>query len=241
MLYEKHIAKSQGRLMERVAIHVTGIPATFATAGERPWKDALANQIPQATVQAGLCGIVLRFQLRTLTPNGMPLDVDNLCEPVFSVLVNRQRWFGGRRPNIAWWHARKSHDATTGCDILLTDEGLATLPNTPPDVSGIYDGPLPRSAKSIELADWSKMLPGRERIETGRSPLAVRISFGTARINLGDIATGVLKSVIDCMYPIWGGLPGRPNDHRISQIWVEKAVGGLTATQIAVQVWNAFE
>ncbi len=225
--------------MARVAVNVVGIPATFATAGEGPWKESLAIQIPQATVQAGMRGIVLKFRLRSLTPHGMPLDVDNLCEPVFSVLVNKRRWFGGRRPNISWWHASKSHDAATGCDVLLTDEGPSALPNTPPDVSGIYDGPLPRSAKSIELAEWSRSLPGRDRIETGRSPLAVRVGFGTARINLGDIATGVLKSVIDCLYPIWGGLPGRPNDHRICQLWVEKAADGLNANQISVQAWNA--
>jgi hypothetical protein len=27
-------------------------------------------------------------------------DLDNLCEPVFSVLANRLGWFGGSRPNV---------------------------------------------------------------------------------------------------------------------------------------------
>jgi len=227
--------------MAQIAIHAVGVPAAYATANEAVWREALASQIPQAPADAAMRGLVLKFTVPSQSPIGLPVELDVLCEPVFSALVNKRRWFAGRRPNIAWWHASKSHDAATGCDVLLTDEGLAALPNTPPAVSGTYDGPLPRSAKSIELAEWSRSLPGRDRVETGRSPLAVRVSFGTARINLGDIATGVLKSVLDCMYPIWGGLPGRPNDHRISQLWVDKATAGLTATQIGIQVWNAVE
>ena len=47
---------------------------------------------------------------------------------------------------------------------------------------------------------------------------AVTLEFGTSAINLGDIATGPVKSVIDNLYPIVGGTRGAPDDWRIEPL-----------------------
>ena len=52
----------------------------------------------------------------------------------------------------------------------------------------------------------------------------VQIQFGSAAVNLGDIATGKTKPIIDCLFPVLGGTSGDPDDDRISTLQVEKGV-----------------
>src|SRR5438874_2568238 len=109
--------------MPHLGTHVEGKPATFATKGERPWKDALAAAVPLPSLGGEEKGLTLDFTVASLAPNGHPLDVENLCEPVFSVLVNRVGWFGGSRPRIRWWRATKQQGANTGCAMIISTEG----------------------------------------------------------------------------------------------------------------------
>ena len=64
------------------------------------------------------------------------------------------------------------------------------------------------------------------------------MGFGTDRINLGDVAAGVVKSFIDCFYSIWGGAVGCPSDHRIHELTVAKGVEGITPVSVMVRVWR---
>jgi hypothetical protein len=86
-------------MSEQVKTWIAGRPAPFATAGERPWKDALAAQVPAPSGQSP-SGMVIEFTLENgLAWPGHP-DIANLCEPVFSAVINRLGWFGGSRPNL---------------------------------------------------------------------------------------------------------------------------------------------
>jgi hypothetical protein len=58
--------------------------------------------------------------------------------------------------------------------------------------------------------------------------IAVDLEFA-GPVNLGDIATGRLKNVIDCLYPVIGGRPGAPNDARITLIEATRRVIQVTA------------
>lgn len=106
--------QEQGRMN---TFWVAGDPATFATPREQEWKETLARALP-AGQGRGAVGLALQFVLKDPAPRGYAVDLDNLCEPVFSVLVNRLGWFKGRRPDIRWWHAAKK----TGedCGVLIT-------------------------------------------------------------------------------------------------------------------------
>jgi hypothetical protein len=42
------------------------------------------------------------------------------------------------------------------------------------------------------------------------------------RINRGEIATGAVKAIIDCLWPIIGGKPRAPEDWRIEELMVER-------------------
>jgi hypothetical protein len=99
---------------------VSGRPAPFATAGERPWKDALATQLLSVPGDPTAGFIELDFVIAPAVGYARGADLDNFCEPVFSVIANRIGWFGGSRPNIRAFRARKTLAEPTGCRILIT-------------------------------------------------------------------------------------------------------------------------
>ena len=140
---------------EDVSFNVAGQPATFATAGEKPWKNLLAEGMPAASMGGREVGLSARFVLPTLAPAGNPLDIDNLCEPLFSILVNRAGWFGGVRPNIRWWCASKEEGAEHGCRITVSSDPTPPLDKRLPLMEGTYAGPWPHSAKAHGVAEWS--------------------------------------------------------------------------------------
>jgi hypothetical protein len=47
--------------------------------------------------------------------------------------------------------------------------------------------------------------------------LTIELEFA-GPVNLGDIAAGRPKNVIDCLYPVIGGRPGAPDDSRVTAI-----------------------
>ena len=101
--------------MAIIKFKVEGLPATFATPLEKEWKQKLQNQIESPSFQGRENGLILKFIVPSFKRNGHPFDVDNLCEPVFSVLVNKIGWFRGFRPNILWWQASKEIGENPGC------------------------------------------------------------------------------------------------------------------------------
>ena len=145
-------------MSECVSFEIEGRPATFATAGEKPWKSVLAASLPNPCMGGRELGLTARFVLPTLAPAGHPLDVDNLCEPLFSVLVNRIGWFGGARPNIRWWLASKEVGPKPGCRLSLSADPAPPRDTRPALLAVTYVGTFPRSAMAPEVADWARSL-----------------------------------------------------------------------------------
>ena len=76
----------------------------------------------------------------------------------------------------------------------------------------------------------SRPLPG--------DALACELLFGSRTINLGDIATGRVKNVIDCLYPALGGTAGAPDDHRIRALEVRRNCSEAPLDGVIVRLWN---
>ena len=217
---------------------ISGRPATFATAGEKPWKAAIEQQAPRPNPGVQERGMELAFELPSLAPNGVPLDLDNLCEPVFSSLVNRLGWFAGRRPNLAWWHATKQAAERSGCEVRISNEGPLQPAPRSKGFAGTYVGPLPRSARAEEVAEWARrVLGGQDALDDG-ADLACFLGFGSPRVNIGDISTGPVKSVIDCLYPVLGGRVGAPADWRIQELFVCKGLAAAGENGVLIRVWQ---
>lgn len=222
-------------MLNQHASFVSGLPATFATAREKPWKTELSNQLSSPTMAGNERGVELQFNVLSLAPNGQPLDVDNLCEPVFSVLVGQLGWFGAARGNVHWWSATKRDGGPHGCGITISDARSAGVPSAPPTLEGVYRGMLPRNAKEADVAAWaSGLVRGATELPTR---CIVHLAFGSNTVNIADISTGVVKSFVDCLYPILGGRAGAPEDYRVSQLIVEKGAAGLVSNEVRARLW----
>ena len=215
-----------------------GTPATFATKKEVPWKIELKCSIPTPLIEK-FNGLNLKFVLPTLAPNNQLLDIDNLCEPVFSVLINSLGWFGGRRPNLIWWHAIKVCGQPSGLHLSME-------PTTPPEMMGEYESPffdetyegvLPSKATDPQIPSWLDSLK-KFGSPKNNDRFIIRLQFGGTKVNIGDIATGKVKALIDCLYPVIGGCKGKPEDWRVDILQVEKGVINLKNDSVRISMWK---
>lgn len=215
---------------------IAGRPATFATRGEAPWRAALAAAVPPPSAGAAR-GMRFEFVLESLMRNGQPFDLDNLCDPVFSVVINGMGWCGGRRPNMFWWHATRAVGRPTGLRLTMESHpGPAAWPErSEPVLDAIYAGPLPRSATDPAVPHWLEGLGLTAPLHSDRR-FSVRLQFGGPRVNIGEVSTGTVKSLLDCLYPVLGGRAGAPEDWRVDCLHVEKAVGSVPDGQVRMVV-----
>jgi hypothetical protein len=91
---------------------------------------------------------------------------------------------------------------------------------------------MPSSARDAQFLAWvqahgAPVLDGQ---------LAVALEFGGSRVNIGNVATGPVKSVIDCLQPVIGGRLGNPDDHRIVRLLVVKDVSGIAESDVRISV-----
>lgn len=207
----------------KTSIWIPGTPATFATKGEIPWKSLMADALPE---NISGDGIRLEFVLPMGDPWKKIVDVDNLCEPVFSVAINQKGWLGGKRPNMVYWEASKSFGEKPGIEISIVPQEIIQGKNSETIMDAVYEGPLPTGGKSPEIPEWLQTIFHGEKSGT-KDHLAASLQFANSKINIGDIATGPVKSIIDCLYPIIGGKSGAPDDWKIDRLRVEKGVGGI--------------
>jgi Holliday junction resolvase RusA-like endonuclease len=69
-------------------IEVTGRPATFATADEKPWKEAVRRAVAnsECTPQAGRFAVDLEFRLGEARRVSEVWDLDNLIKPTLDAM-----------------------------------------------------------------------------------------------------------------------------------------------------------
>ncbi|MER6174422.1 hypothetical protein [Streptosporangium sp. NPDC001681] len=86
-----------------VTIQVTGRPATFATAHEKPWKDAVRSAIAASGVQPqdARFAVRLEFRLATARNANEVWDLDNLIKPTLDAMegvFGIRAWRGTPQP-----------------------------------------------------------------------------------------------------------------------------------------------
>jgi hypothetical protein len=220
----KPVSKSSDIVSSVLDVFVRGTPAPFANRGEREWKDRLRDQVPRAGGSGNEKGLFLRFGY---IGGG---DLDNLCDPVFSVVVNKKGWFGGSRSNMFWWMASKGL-GSTGCGVKVSLNSSPEPLSGEEVFSGVYRGPIPRRAINEPMIDWVRSIFDRRSVGAGAS---VELVFRGWDVNLGDVATGPVKSCIDCLQPVIGGPVGNPDDWKISKLQVAKENGGQRALYVKI-------
>jgi len=92
---------------------------------------------------------------------------------------------------------------------------------------------LPLKATDPDVPLW---IISKAHKETEYKKYGVIIEFGSDKVNIGDISTGKVKPVIDCLYPIIGGTPGRPDDWRIDELYIIKGKCDLDTDSIRIKI-----
>lgn len=226
---------STSRPLAKVELCVPGEPATFATRGEKPWKEAVHAAASQVVPSLeAVNGVSLDFILSSFSRNGHPFDLDNLCDPVFVSLKNAG-WFGGKKSNVKWWRATKALGPVSGVRIV----GQAESPPVEQRqiiVQEVYQGELPHGGQHEGFATWARRIA-----ETLNAPVPERIGiglrFGSSNITIAEIASGRVKNIIDCLYPIIGGEASAPHDWKVHELWVERSCLELGEV-LDVMVWT---
>ena len=221
---------SQGKWKQN-KITIMGEPYTFATKGEIPWRQTISKTLPEK-FDGMYSGVELKFHYVPQI-HGQPLDVDNLCEPVFTVLVGEKKYFGGTRNNIEWFKAEKIPDTRGKLELNLSEKISKTSMNLP-IFDENYDGKLPKSATDKEFAKFVENNTKKKLKENDEC--CVRIQFNSKNVNLGNISSGTIKPIIDCLYPVLGGNPGDPNDHTIRILQVEKGINSVPQNNVRIVV-----
>lgn len=217
-------------------LRVDGRPAAFAGGEpERRWRQTLQSALAPPAPDPAARGLRAAFALPPPAPGRPGADLDNLLEPLLSVLVNRVGWFAGRRPAIEFIWATKSPADRPGCELELLRQPLGSPIGAPVLIDEVYENPPPLSARDEPLAAWV-----RERLVApppGGS-FGVALCFGDPRVNLGDAATGRAKPVIDCLWPALGGTPGAPHDHLVRELRMSR---DATLAGVRIALWPMAE
>ena len=211
---------------------ISGFPATFATSREKVWKQQLYQAL--SGKQHYQSGIGLQFVFTKDNYERYQFDIDNLCEPVFAVLTSSLHWFSGVRRNIALWTAAKCIGNEQGLLIRSIDSSSFLTPVNMPLFDEVYDGALPSKATDNDMPLWIRGL-GQFKAE---KKCSVRLKFENTPVSIATISTGKVKPIIDCLYPIIGGVPGAPNDEIIEMLTVERVGNNGKRPAVRITIWE---
>jgi hypothetical protein len=217
---------------------IAGEPATFATAREAAWKASLRKGIAAPTLRGRETGLVVRFAVSSLRRNGEPFDVDNLCDPVFVVLIRQAGWFGGRKTGLTWWEASKRLGQPCGCQIDIHEERSFSLPDRAPFWDEIYCGALPTSGSSPEMVQWAIAHRAARAVDWVPETCVLYLGFADGAVNIGEISTGRVKSAVDCLYPWLGGTAEDPEDWRVETLIVLRGDPTAAAGAVRIRLWE---
>lgn len=216
-----------------IAWIVPGMPASYSTRREAAWKETIRAVIPPPGGDHPGDGLLVDVSIPLPTPQAPGADLDNLLDPVFSAVINGQGWFGGSRSHLQWVAASKLVLDEPGLRVALLDEAPELWQGSDVEIAmnAVYGADTPTSNTMSQYEEWvgihARPLPP--------GGVGVTFDFSDSTVNLGDIATGVVKPLIDGLWPTLGGESGAPHDGRVAALRMRKGVTGIDGS-VAVKV-----
>ena len=211
---------------------IKGRPATFATKAEQPWKEQILAQMEGALHQTDSLDLEFRLPESMFLMDGY--DLDNLCEPVFTVLTSKMGWYGRKQTNIRSWRAVKKSDTDSGLWVKQVQDVDVSIDPSSVVFDAKYDGRLPKRARDPEIPDWLFKLGEVPKVH-GVCGLA--LIFVNINLSIASLSDGLVKHVIDCLYPVLGGRIGYPADHKITELIVKREKTDENVRYVRIVVW----
>ncbi len=216
---------------------VAGEPALWLGSGYEAWKQILRDAIPPEGV-APPAGMMLEFRVTSLLRSGHRFDLDNLVSPVFQALLGPRA--SAQRRSLTWWRASIAEYRPSALSLSFCDEpaGALTVPNGELVLDCRPPAPYPTDSREggsdfvecvrAELASYTSGPDDR---------FAVEIAFGSDVKDLSWVEERPLKPVIDCLYPVFGGTGGAPDDWKTFLLQVRRADPELDRA-CSVRIWR---
>jgi hypothetical protein len=219
--------------MKANELWVPGVPAYPSTPKEKDWTDRLMHHAT-ASVQ----GNRLEFKFKLSAEALESAELDYLCEPVFQSLIQRMGWCGGARTQLQSWRASKESAETTGVQIAseASEPRLLEQLNGEPILDFLFEGTFPQKAKDPYLSDLLVKL--HYKPADANPKYGVRLQFGGTKLNIAEVTSGPVKSIIDSLYPILGGEAGKTEDWRIHQLEVAKGFKDMKEQVVRISIWS---
>lgn len=227
-----------GHVLADFPVWVPGVPSTYSNGEpEAIWKAILSQTLPAAPLTAAAHGMTADFLVPLSVWGREGNDLDNLCDPLCSILINQKGWLGGRRPNLMWYCVSKNPGAPSGARVAVHND---SPPSFKPEadaeiIHDVYSGPLPKNVQDPLLARW---VESHRRCDGLWKRYHVLLQIEGKTLNIGDVAKDYgVKGIVDSLYPLLGGDAENPGDDRITMLQVEKGVM-LPSGALRLVVWG---
>lgn len=212
---------------------VSGIPVPSASKHGRVWKEQLRTQL--SYYKSSNSYLELEFILPESITTHQEQGLANFCAPVFSVLASKLGWFNGKQVNIDGWCATKASGDNTG----LTIKQVGSIDDIIPQKAVVFDknyyGELPRSVRDSYIPIWLQ-----ESGETQKRQSCGGLSLTFVNINrsITSLSDGMVKHVIDSLYPLIGGTVDKPNDYQLTKLCIKREQSPGKQPHIRIVYWD---
>jgi len=197
-------------------LFIEGEPAVFMGRGDREWRERV-HQASRGFNLGSECGLRLRFTVSSWRRGGSCFDLDNLTLPVREALGWSDIPFvdtaveKGRRAGVLVASAREHAQVTP--QIWMAEPIIGSVSHT--EVH-------PALAEQLRFG--------------GDGPLRVHLVIHDAGLSVCDFGfEGCVKPTLDRLWPIIGGRPGHPHDHRIHHLIVSRSAARPSGVSIGIE------
>jgi hypothetical protein len=192
---------------------------------EEHWKSRIRSELGDALPTPTT--VLMHFAVQSWTRRGNRFDLDNLTTPVFEAIygkkeTNRQ----DARAALTSWRATIAQSTTPYLLLDFVDERLSTTDiecDCRVVLDAVWTPPLPANSGSGDggLPAWVKENIGNY-VPTENDRFGVYLAFGSNTRHISRPEAMPIKPVIDCLYPIFGGLPKYGHDWKKYFLQVER-------------------
>lgn len=211
---------------------ISGEPALWSAGAdhrsverEEQWKNRIRNALQSWTPASRT--VLLHFSVKEWTRRGHHFDLDNLVTPVFRAIYgnsNRERM--DARTTLASWRASIGQSPAPSLLLDFLDEPLHDLDRLNDArflIDETWTGLLPSNSRDGDcgLSAWIRQYMG-DFLPSELDRFGVRLVFNDTISNLTRPEEKPIKPVIDCLYPIFGGMPARGDDWKKLFLQIER-------------------
>ncbi len=217
-----------------------GEPALWLGSGYEAWKARVAGSVTLAEA-APVAGLMLDFRVASLLRNGQRFDLDNLVTPVFEAALGPRR--SALRRGLGWWFASRRVDPRPGLTVSAASAPPAPGSDAPWPL--VLDARVPGVLPADSREGGMHFVTAIEAALDGFAPattdlFALELAFGPEVEDISWVAERPIKPVVDCLFPLFGGRGGAPDDWKVQRLLVRRDEPELRGA-CAVRAWRLDE